>query len=216
MTACKPIDLGAPPASPAPAPKPPPANAAALLKQLVVASEDTGAHYNRDEWGEDWADHGDGCSTRELVLLGQSRTAQRGRDCAPTCPEAAGACWVSPYDGRPTADPGELEIDHRVSLKEASRSRVVAAGGKPELGAARLWPADRKQAFYQDQANLVAVTAEVNQSKSDEDAGDWQPSVPRARCEFATRYAQVKIRYRLTVDPAEHAALTRMLGTCPK
>lgn len=213
LTACKPVDLGAP--ASAPPAKPPPANAAALLKQLVVAEEDTGAHYNRDEWGEDWAEHADGCSTRELVLLAQSRTAERGRGCAPNCP-TGGACWVSPYDGRPTSDAGELEIDHRVALGEVSRSRVIAQGGKPDLGAGRRWTVEQKRAFYEDRTNLVAVTSSVNQSKSDHDAGAWKPTTEKTWCDFATRYAQTKVKYRLTVDRAEHAGLTQMLGTCPK
>jgi hypothetical protein len=216
LTACDPLELGGPSTQPsAPPPKPPPADAAALLDRLVVAEEDTGAHYEREDWGEGWSEDGNGCSTRELVLLEQARAAERGRNCAPDCPSAGEACWVSPYDGRPTGDAGELEIDHRVSLKEASRSRVLQPGGTPGLGAARVWPPERKHAFYEDRANLVAVTSRVNQSKSDEDAGDWRPQQTAAWCDFATRYAQTKIKYGLTVDRAEHAGLAQMLGTCP-
>lgn len=216
LTSCSMIDLNAPGAAPPPAP--PPADVAGLFAKLVVAEEDTGAHYERDEWGEDWATHADGCSTRELVLLEQSGAqrlgARRGGDCAPTCPRAADHCWVSPYDGRPATDAGELEIDHRVSLKEASRSRVVAAGGKPGKGAARLWPAERKQAFYEDRTNLVAVTSSVNQSKNDDDPGRWRPADRASWCAFATAYVRTKVTYGLTADRAEHDALGQMLGTC--
>jgi hypothetical protein len=220
LTACKPIDLTTPspsgPAKPPPAApaKPPPANAAALLKKLPVAEEDTGAHYDRDEWGGDWAERGDGCSTREVVLLAQAKGAQRGPGCAPRCPTAQ-PCWVSPYDGRPTADAGDLEIDHRVPLKEAAQSRVVA-GGKPGLGATRVWTAAQKESYYQDQANLVAVTSSVNQSKSDGDPAQWKPADKKSWCDYATRYVQTKLKYRLTADKAEHAALVQMLATCPK
>ncbi|OLF16223.1 hypothetical protein [Actinophytocola xanthii] len=217
LTACDPLELAAP-STPPPAPpaQPPPANAAALLGKLVVAEEDTGAHYKREHWGEGWSEDRNGCSTRELVLLEQARAAEPGRNCAPDCPSADQSCWVSPYDGRPTGDARDLEIDHRVSLKEASRSRVVQAGGKPGLGAARLWSPERKHAFYEDRSNLVAVTSQVNQSKSDDDAGDWRPAQRAAWCDFATRYAQTKVKYGLTVDRAEHAGLAQMLGTCPK
>jgi hypothetical protein len=213
LTACDPIDVGAPPSAP-PA-KPPPANAAALLNKLVIAEEDTGAHYERDEWGEDWAEHADGCTTRELVLLRQAKNAARGSGCAPDCPDPAKPCWTSPYDGRATPDAGELEIDHRVSVKEASRSRVVTAG-KAGPGAARVWRPEQKRAYYEDQANLVAVTAEVNQTKSDLDAGDWKPATSKAWCDFATRYIQTKVKYRLSVDRAEHTGLIHMLGACRK
>lgn len=213
LTACDPIDVGAP--APAPPAQPPP-DAAALFGKLLVAEEDTGAHYDREDWGEDWADHGGGCDTRDIVLLEQARGAQRGDGCAPRCPAGARPCWVSPYDGRATTDPGELEIDHRVSLKEASRSRIIEPGGRPGPGAARVWTAAQRAAFHDDRANLVAVTAGVNQGKSDEDAGDWKPADRTAWCDFATRYAQTKVAYRLTVDQVEHDGLAQMFATCPK
>lgn len=212
LTACEPIDITAPaPAGPA---TPPPANAAALLRKLPVATEDTGAHYERDEWGADWAERGGGCSTRDLVLIRQAPDARRGSGCALSCPTAE-PCWVSPYDGRATADAGDLEIDHRVPLKEAARSRVVA-GGRPGLGAGRVWTTERKQAFYEDQANLVAVTSSVNQQKSDADPARWRPATESAWCDYATRYIQTKLKYRLTADEAERAALNQMLATCPR
>lgn len=191
-------------------------DAAALLEQLVVAEEDTGAHYDRDEWHTDWAYHGDGCSTRELVLYAQAEPdASRGAACAPVCPVSGAACWTSPYDGRPTHDPGELQIDHRVSLKEASRSRVVDERGVATLGAARLWSGDQKRGFAEDPGNLVAVTGGVNQAKWHLDAGDWKPSLESAWCEYAVGYARTKIAYRLSVDQAERDGLAQMLATCP-
>jgi hypothetical protein len=215
LTACKPIDLTSPSSAPPAPATPPPANAAALLKKLPVAPEDTGAHYVREQWGEEWSARGGGCTTRDLVLIRQSNnTAKRGADCALHCPTAR-PCWVSPYDGQATADAGNLQIDHRVPLKEAARSRVLT-GGKPGLGAGRVWSAAQKHAFYEDQANLVAVTSNVNESKSDEDPAHWRPANRKAWCDYATRYIQTKLKYKLTADQAERAALGQLLGTCPK
>lgn len=215
LTACRPIDLTSPSSTPPGPAAPPPANAAALLKKLPVAEEDTGAHYVRDEWGEDWTARGNGCTTRDLVLIRQSNdTAERGADCALRCPTAQ-PCWVSPYDGQATADAGDLQIDHRVPLKEVARSRVVT-GGKPGLGAGRLWTAAQKHAYYEDQTNLVAVTSSVNESKSDGDPAHWRPANHQAWCDYATRYIQTKLTYKLTADSAERAALGQMLATCPK
>jgi Protein of unknown function (DUF1524) len=211
LTACKPVDLTTPSAKPTPPANP---NAAALLRQLPAAAEDTGAHYDRAAWGEDWAERGDGCTTRDLVLIRQASGAQRGPGCALSCPGAQ-PCWVSPYDGKATADAGDLEIDHRVPLGEAARSRTWA-GGKPGPGAARVWTAAQKHAFYEDQANLVAVTSSVNQAKSDGDPAEWRPANRKSWCDYATRYIRVKLAYRLTADPAERAALSQMLATCPK
>jgi hypothetical protein len=214
LTACKPPDLATPSTAPPGPATPPPANAAALLSKLPAAREDTGAHYEREEWGEDWSVRGNGCTTRDVVLINQATgAAKRGADCALSCPGAA-PCWVSPYDGKATADPGALQIDHRVPLGEAARSRTWT--GRPGPGAARVWSAEQKHAFYEDQANLVAVTSSVNESKSDGDPGTWRPANRKAWCDYATRYIQVKLKYKLTADPAERAALAQMLGTCRK
>jgi hypothetical protein len=215
LTACRPIDLTSPSSTPPGPATPPPANAAALLKKLPVAEEDTGAHYVRADWGADWTARGNGCTTRDLVLIRQSgNTAERGADCAPHCPTAQ-PCWVSPYDGRSTADAGDLQIDHRVPLKEAARSRVLT-GGRAGPGAGRVWTAAQRHAYYEDQTNLVAVTSSVNESKSDGDPADWRPANRAAWCDYGTRYIQTKLRYKLTADTAERAALGELLATCPK
>jgi hypothetical protein len=185
----------------------------ALLAQLTVADEDTGAHYNRDEWGIDWAYH-NGCTTRELVLIAQSTGAQRGKGCTPVCPDQTTPCWTSPYDGYTTSDASDLQIDHRVSVREAARSRVLDASGKPTRGAARVWRTDEKNRFYEDQDNLVAVTKSVNEAKNDHDPGIWKPSQQTAWCEFATAYIKTKLTWHLTADPAEKTGLQEMLTAC--
>ena len=181
---------------------------------LVVAEEDAGAHYDRAEWGEGWASHGHGCDTRELVLLGSADGAVRGEDCRPSCPAAAAPCWTSPYDGRPSDDARELQIDHRVALGEVSRSRVVDADGKVGGGAGRVWTRAQKHAYYEDQANLVAATAAVNSAKGDLDAADWKPAIRSAWGDYATAYVQTKLGWHLTVNAAERDGLAQMLATC--
>jgi hypothetical protein len=173
-----------------------------LLDTLTVRVEDTGAHYDRDEWGSGWADHGNECSTRELVLHDQGTGVVNGDRCAPVCPASGPACWTSPYDGKQARDPSTLDLDHRVPVAEANRS------------GARNWTAAQRDTFYQDPTNLVAVTAAVNRSKGDDDPGRWRPPNRASWCGYAVSYVTTKSTYNLHVDPAELAALRSMLRTC--
>lgn len=98
-----------------------------LLSQLFVAPEDTGAHYDREQWHPGWADQGRGCDTRDIVLIDQGEGEVQDGRCRLTCP--TGGCWFSPYDDLTHSDAGGLDIDHRVPLGEANRSRVVGEDG---------------------------------------------------------------------------------------
>ncbi|GAB3462477.1 HNH endonuclease family protein [Actinophytocola sediminis] len=175
------------------------------LAALPIRPEDTTAVYERDQWG-DWATHGDGCDTRELVLTDQGTGTTPGPDCRPVCPDApvGPACWVGPYDGAELRDPSRVHIDHRVPLAEAARSG--AAG----------WTGRQREQFYNDTNNLVAASAESNTSKGDDDPGRWQPPNRAVWCDYATRYVTTKDTYGLSVDPAERAALAEMLATCDR
>lgn len=178
-----------------------PAPARDLLAALPVRAEDTGAHYRRTDWG-DWTQHGGACDTREVVLRDQGRNVKQGKECRPVCPAAAAPCWVSPYDGATFGDPTAVQIDHRVPIKEAVRS------------GARTWDRAQRERFYNDQTNLVAVSAKANTSKGDKDPGRWRPSNRDNWCAYATGYIATKHTYGLTVDPAERDALLSMLATC--
>lgn len=195
----------------------PHSGAAAILDQLTVTDEDTGAHYNRDDWSNGWNTHKGGCSTRELVLLHQAPTAQRGPKCAPYCPtDEATPCWASPYDAATFRDPRGLQIDHIVPLKEANRSRLRGSGpaGQSALSAGRVWSAAEKHAFAEDQENLVAVTASVNEAKGDLDPGRWKPADHSQWCWYGRAYTHIKAQYGLSVDPAELAGLRQLIATC--
>ena len=171
------------------------------LAALTVAPEDTGAHYARADWG-DWARHGQ-CDTREQALAAQGTGVMADPQCRPVCPAAVPPCWTSPYDGVTTGDPGVLQIDHLVPLAEAQQS------------GARDWTTARRHAYYNDPANLVAVTIHANTSKGDRDPGQWRPPARDSWCAYAVGWIAVKGTYGLNVDPAERDALGAMLAYCP-
>ncbi|HEV7647631.1 MAG TPA: HNH endonuclease family protein [Actinophytocola sp.] len=174
---------------------------AASLSVLPVRPEDATAPYDRDEWG-DWASHGHGCNTREVVLTAQGHGTRPGPGCRPVCPTSGPACWTSPYDGARLRDARRVQIDHRVPLGEAARSG--AAG----------WTRAQRQRFYNDPANLVAASVHSNTSKGDDDPARWRPTNRAAWCDYATAYVATKHTYGLSVDRAERDALAAMLATC--
>jgi hypothetical protein len=204
LTGCEAIP-GTLPGSTAPAPPPAPAGPASeLLAQLQILPEDTGAHYDRDDWMTDWAKNGE-CSTRETILQRQGKGVAVDGRCAPTA-----GTWYSAYDGVTTSDPGELQIDHIVPLAEAARSGPVVNGRRQRPGE---WPPAQREAYANDVEGLLAVTGSSNQSKSDDDPARWMPS--HDPCGYVTNWVRVKKKYGLSVDQAEHDAIAGVLATCP-
>lgn len=173
----------------------------AFVERLAVAPETPREGYLRDRFGGSRTGP-DGCSTRERVLIDESRRPAQVD--VYRCTVVAGD-WMSLYDGYTTDDPGELEVDHVVALAEAWDS-----------GAAR-WSDELRHEFANDIAfdgSLRAVTAASNRAKSDRDPASWQPSSDRAWCAFATDWVNVKVRWALTADEAEVRALRNLLRSC--
>ena len=174
--------------------------ARAIFKRLDVHRESKATGYSRTRFPH-WVDaNGDGCDTREAVLISESRSrARRTASCTVTTGR-----WVSAYDGARWIDPSDVDIDHLVALKEAW---VSGAHG---------WSTATRRRFANDlrfRPALRAVTDNVNQSKGERDPSEWLPT--RMRCDYVIKWVQVKHRWRLNVDRAEHAVLRRLLtGEC--
>ena len=111
-----------------------------------------------------------------------------------------GAVW-GPYTDRLFADTSETDIEHIVARHEAAQS-----GGCE-------WPKARKRSFSQDMVNLTLASPEVNrQQKGDHDPAQWLPE--RNRCWYVDRWVRVKIKYGLSADAAEKAALLAVFSGC--
>ncbi|WP_410540558.1 HNH endonuclease family protein [Streptomyces sp. KL2] len=171
-----------------------------VVAALPVAAEDrTG--YDRDAFRH-WIDADrDGCSTRAEVL----------RDEAVDPPAVTGRCtlsggrWHSWYDDTYLTGPRGLDIDHLVPLAEAWDS------------GARSWSAQQREAYANDLGDpraLVAVTARSNRSKADRDVAEWLPD-PAVVCHYIGDWAAIKLRWNLSVDPAERDRLTGLAADCP-
>jgi hypothetical protein len=175
--------------------------AVAVLSALPAAAP-TGASYSRNLFTH-WIDaDGDGCDTRQEILIAESKTPA----------VVSGACsvvsgeWFSWYDGATWTNPSDVDVDHFVPLAEAWRSGADS------------WTPAQRQAFANDleyDLSLVAATDSVNSSKSDNDPSTWLPPITETQCDYASDWVLVKYKWGLGVDSAERSALSGLLaGAC--
>ncbi len=150
-----------------------------------------------------WSDaDGDGCDTRKEVLLEEAVVDPAvGSRCT-----LSGGQWKSRYDGvSESGNGGKFDVDHLVPLAEAWSS------------GARSWSSNRRELYANDleyEHSLIAVSYQSNRSKADKDPAQWLPPDESQHCWYAAIWVQVKIRWQLSVDPAEKAALEAVFAGC--
>jgi hypothetical protein len=160
--------------------------------------------YSRDRFRH-WntgADPDDGCNTRAEVLIAEAVDPPA----ITTGCRLSGGLWFSYYDATWITTASALDIDHMVPLAEAWDS------------GASTWSAQRREAYANDQGaatSLVAVTARSNRSKADQDPAQWLPPATHTHCRYAAEWAATKLRWNLTADDAELAALGEVAVACP-
>ncbi|PGH06876.1 hypothetical protein GX51_02121 [Blastomyces parvus] len=177
---------------------PSPTEARSLLASIAVAPQGPQDGYDRDLFPH-WITIEGACNTRETVLKRDGTDVDVGSDCYPST-----GSWHSLYDGETWTQASDLDIDHVVPLSNAWKS-----------GAAE-WAEAKRRDFANDLENpqLIAVTDNVNQEKSDAGPEEWKPPLAAYHCEYASMWVKVKSVYELTITDAEKAALADMLGTC--
>ena len=113
--------------------------------------------------------------------------------------------WLAPYSGTVVTDPGKLDIDHMVPLRNA------------HLSDAWQWSAQQKELYANYLANpqhLIAVTASANRSKDARGPEDWKPEDRSHWCQYAIDWTTIKETWDLTMTQREHDTLVQMLDTC--
>ncbi|MFJ9517097.1 HNH endonuclease family protein [Kitasatospora sp. NPDC101801] len=188
-------------AAPAQAALPTPVSAATArtyLAGLTVAADSHASTYDRALFPH-WSTVSGSCDTRETVLKRDGVNVVTSSTCA-----ATSGSWYSQYDDITETASSDIDIDHMVPLAEAWRSGAWA------------WTTAQRQAFANDltRPQLIAVTDNSNQSKSDQDPSTWLPPRTAYRCTYVRAWVQVKYYYHLTVDSAEKSALTSVLNGC--
>ena len=126
------------------------------------------------------------------------------RSVEPKIAAAMGGRIYGPYTGRHYGSMRQTDIEHIVAVSEAHDSGLCAADR------------ETRRRFAADLLNLTLAAPEVNRcgkgGKCALDAAEWQPRMNR--CWFAGRIVAVRLKYRLTVDSREAAALDDVLSGC--
>jgi hypothetical protein len=185
-----------------------PGTAVTTLATLGIKGRAPKTGYDRDLFGQAWADvDRNGCDTRNDILR---RDLTRY-----TLKAGTHGCLVlkgtlnDPYTGstigfvRGQGTSSAVQIDHVVALSDAWQK------------GAQQWSRSKRTAFANDPLNLLAVDGPTNQSKGDGDAATWLPPRKAGRCAYVARQVAVKQRYGLWVTAAERDAIVRVLTACP-
>ena len=177
------------------------------LEQLVVAGGVSQETYQRDMFGQRWADiDRNGCDQRNDALardLIDVTTKPGTRDCV-----VLAGTLHDPYTGQTiTFQRGQgtselVQIDHVVPLAWAWRH------------GASTWTEDQREHFANDPLNLQATDGSTNQAKWAYGPADWMPPNTAYRCTYAGRFVEILSTYQLTVDPADYTALQAQLTSC--
>ncbi|MFC6014321.1 HNH endonuclease family protein [Nocardia lasii] len=194
-----------------------------LLGTLVVAKEGPMTGYTREKfphWDTNKPEHGFSgplaqyakCTSREVMMLRDSngKVTLDAKTCDLTV--QAGGGWQDRYGfiDRKTGqmgpykfitDPTKVDAEHIVPLAEAWRS---GAADRDD---------DTRRRLANDSLNLVAADPSANRSKGDQDPANYLPP-GEFRCAYVEHYVKVKVKYALTVDTAEHAALQTAVDDC--
>jgi hypothetical protein len=186
------------PASATPPGIPSAATARTELATLTVTASTHTTTYDRDLFPH-WITISGTCNTRETVLKRDGTNVVTSSACA-----ATSGSWYSPYDGATWTAASDVDIDHVVPLKNAWISGAWA------------WTTTKRQSYANDLSDpqLIAVTDNVNQSKSDQSPDTWKPPLASYYCIYARMWVKVKYVWALTVTTTEKSALTSMLNTC--
>jgi hypothetical protein len=178
-------------------------SALAALDTLAVKGRAPKTGYTRAEFGDGWAMTGL-CDTRNIILHRDLQSPVENDQC-----QVVKGTLNDPYSGtviefqRGATTSADVQIDHVVALSNAWQT------------GAQYFTADQRIALANDPLELLAVSAQQNEQKSDGDAATWLPANKPFRCQYVARQIAVKAKYSLWVTSAERDAIRAVLSTCP-
>ena len=180
--------------------------AADLLATLPIKGRAPKTGYDRDQFGQAWADvDRNGCDTRNDTLKRDLTqvTFTNSVQCkiqSGTLADPYTAKTISFVRGSTTS--AAVQIDHVVALSDAWQK-----------GAQQLTD-EQRTAFANDPLNLQSTDGPTNVQKGDGDAATWLPPNKTFRCDYVARQISVKATYNLWVTQAEHDTMATVLGGC--
>lgn len=158
--------------------------------------------YDRDAFPH-WSDlDHNGCDTKQDVRERDvdepgERVVARYRDgCVRT------VTIRDPYTGELVTGGRDVHVDHVVATCDAWYSGAYA------------WSQVERERFANDPRNLLAVDGNSNAAKSCDGPAEWRPTLEGAWCDYATRYGEVKVAYRLEISDADLRALRELVKAC--
>ena len=172
------------------------------VRQPPVAAENN-AGYDRTRYFGGWIDADHNCHNTRQEVLAQESTIRVGYSSSSHGCTVSSGNWRSFYDGKTYTSPTQVQIDHLVPVAEAWGS------------GARAWTQARRVSFYNDLGvsyALNAIFGSQNDAKSASGPEDWMP--PVNRCRYVEVWTAMKIRWRLSVDSRERAALIKDAEAC--
>ncbi len=178
-------------------------NALAAVEQLQVKGKAPKTGYERSLFSDGWGEYGS-CDVRNYILKRDMKSVKLRDSC-----KVDTGVLLDPYTGKTirfkygVGTSSAVQIDHVVALSDAWQK------GAQKIGAAK------RNAFYNDPLNLLAVDGPTNASKGDSDASAWLPPNKAYRCAYVARQVAVKLKYKLWVIEAEKSAIKRVLTACP-
>lgn len=181
----------------------PKGDAAETLETLAVKGRAPKTNYARAQFGDGWT-RKNGCDMRNIILNRDLTSSELNSEC-----QVTSGRLNDPYTGetiaftRGASTSAEVQIDHVVALSDAWQK------GAQQLSA------EQREALANDPLELLAVSGEANQQKSDGDAATWLPSNRSFRCQYVARQIAVKHKYTLWVTAAEKDAMKKILAACP-
>lgn len=180
-------------------------SAPAALNKLAVKGRAPKTGYERTKFSDGWGDIGS-CDVRNFILE-RDLTNITWRS-SPDCTVATGTL-KDPYTGkvinfvRGVGSSLAVQIDHVVAVSDAWQK------GAQQFSYAK------RNSFYNDPLNLLAVDGPTNSSKGDSDAASWLPPNKNFRCAYVARQIAVKRKYSIWVTAAEKSAMAGVLTRCP-
>lgn len=161
--------------------------------------------YDRSDWGR-WVDEDGDCQdTRQEVLIAESVVPVTFED-GKTCRVETGK-WVDPYTGEIFTDPGGLDVDHMVALRDAHGSGAYT------------WSGDKKRQYFnslENPSHLIAVSASANRSKGSRGPDEWLPPKAGYRCQYIQEWVGVKNQWGLSMSQSEATMVEYMLRICDR
>lgn len=176
------------------------------LNSLEVKAPDSGEEYDRGEFLSTWGKWQTGCNVRQKIL---NRDVKNIRHASNGC-TVTGGTLNDPYSGEEIELRNKSAVTHKVQI-----DHVVALSDAWRTGAQQLSEDERNQ-LANDDLELLAVSSQANQDKSDGDASEWLPENTAFHCEYIARQIAVKVKYHLWVTASEKNAMVGVLKTCPE